>query len=100
MTLKEQAINKIAEIDSINADIQKLHDKEKQIRLDIKAIKEAIVSQNKHLIGKKGIVSDRANGILFTATCNAIMCTDDFNIKPLFAGKDKTHKYVEFIEWE
>ena len=100
MGLKQKAILILRECDFINEEIQKLRKKEQSKRQEISNIKKMIESEYSYLIGKKAICSNDNDPMLknIECVCSAVMCTDSFDIAPLFTHKGKKCS-VDVFDW-
>ena len=100
MDLKEKAILILRECDFINEEIQNLRRKEQSKRVEINGIKKAIENEYSFLIGKKAICSnlDDPSFKNIECICNAVICTDSFEIAPLFTHKGKKCS-VDIFDW-
>ena len=100
MTPKQKAIELLRECDLLNDEIQKLRKKEQSKRIEISGIKKAIENEHLYLIGKKAICSNADDPLFINieCICNSVMCTDAFEITPLFLHKGKK-VHVDIFDW-
>lgn len=98
--LKQKAIQLQRQIDMINEDVLKLKKQEELYRNKISDVKKEIEKANSHFIGKTAICSELGSDTFQNkpCVCTGVMCTDDFNIKPLFSNKNGK-RHVDIYEW-
>ena len=101
MNVKNIAASKYRQIDMIEDEIKKLRSQQNSVRQEIGALKKRIIDSHNYLIGKKAkcSIKDQNNFQDVECVCTSIICTDDFNAKPLFKNKKGKKVNVDFYEW-
>ncbi len=95
--MKKAALIIITEIDRIDDKIRALQ-KEKELQhLKLKRLKADIEKEHSHIIGRFARCTN-GKGQEFNARCNAVLCTDDLSIKPLFRNNG-IKCFVDTYEW-
>lgn len=97
MSLKNICILTQREIDSLEDKILEIKKNIARLNQDISDLKQIIILNNSHLIGKPAIVEDEnCNKIILS--CKSIRCGDDY--EPIFYFNDKKDKkHFTFVEW-
>ena len=101
MDLKKIVSIKYRCIDILNDKIKTLQKEVGHSYLKISNYKKTFEKENSHFIGKKAICSIDGNVNFQNAecTCNKIIITDNFDVKPLFVDKNNKRVSIDFYDW-
>ena len=92
MDLEQKMLIKQQGIDKLNDDIKWIENSKKELLKDIKEIKEEVIINNYHLIGREAIL-EKEDGSKSEGTCSKIEVGDDLKIKLFFSYGSKINSF-------
>jgi len=99
MKTKHIIILKLARIDKLQEEIDSLKKHQQSIRFEVSQYKKSIEEEAQHMIGKSAMCAEGDESKFKECICTKVVCTDQFEVRPLFRNKLGKKVSVDYYNW-